>query len=95
METLMAGNLRNRLGAAKDAKAMFGIFSTFNPLLVRPKIRAAIQEYQSKLLVQVKDDVRALQDRFKRKYGESEAARIAQVAGLPQARTPCLRLAAV
>ena len=42
-----------------------------------------IQEYQNKLLVEVKDDVRALQERFKRKYAESEAARLARVRDLP------------
>jgi dynein heavy chain 1 len=72
----MAANLRNSLGAAKEAKEMFSIFSVFSALLVRPKIRSAIQEYQNKLLIQVKDDVKALQEKFKRKYAASEASRL-------------------
>ena len=43
VETQMTTSLRNSLGAARDAKAMFNIFSVFNPLLVRAKIRSAIQ----------------------------------------------------
>jgi dynein heavy chain 1, cytosolic len=76
VETQMAANLRNSLGAAKEAKEMFSIFSVFSALLVRPKIRSAIQEYQNKLLMQVKDDVKALQEKFKRKYAASEASRL-------------------
>lgn len=59
------------------------IFSVFNPLLVRPKIRSAIQEYQNKLLIQVKDDVKALQEKFKRQYAASEASRLTAVRDLP------------
>jgi dynein heavy chain 1 len=70
----MTTNLRNSLAAARDAKDMLSIFSIFSPLLVRPKIRLAIQEYQNKLLVQVKDDVKALQERFTRQYANSQAS---------------------
>ena len=31
---------RNRLGTARNAKEMFKVFSKFNALFVRPKVRA-------------------------------------------------------
>ena len=83
VEAQAAAQLRGSLEAAQGAGQMFRIFSAFSPLLTRPKVRAAIQEHQSKLLVQVQEDVRALQDRFKRKYAGSEAARLAGARDLP------------
>ncbi|CAE7719370.1 nudA [Symbiodinium sp. CCMP2592] len=48
--------LRDKLGAAKTATEMFRVFSRFNALFVRPRIRRAIQEYQSSLIQQVKGE---------------------------------------
>lgn len=36
---------------------MFQVFSVYNKLFMRPKIRGAITQYQSQLLTQVREDV--------------------------------------
>jgi len=62
---------------------MFRVFSKYNALFVRPKIRGAIQEYQNQLIENVKSDIAALHDRFKLQYGNSEAHAMAQLRDLP------------
>ena len=47
---------------------MFRVFGRFNALFVRPKIRGAIQEWQTQLIDSVKDDIRRLQDKFTSSY---------------------------
>ena len=64
-ESEITARLRDKLGAAKTATEMFRVFSRFNALFVRPRIRGAIQEYQTSLIQQVKDDVHRLQEKFK------------------------------
>ncbi|KAJ9657280.1 dynein heavy chain [Neophaeococcomyces mojaviensis] len=75
--------LRDRLATAKTANEMFRVFSKFNALLVRPKIRGAIGEYQTQLLDNVKRDIAALHERFKAQYGGSEAQMMAQLRDIP------------
>ncbi|KAL9099332.1 MAG: hypothetical protein Q9187_009512, partial [Circinaria calcarea] len=62
---------------------MFRVFSKFNALFIRPKIRGAIGEYQSQLIGNVKHDILALHERFKQQYGNSEAHLMAQLRDLP------------
>jgi dynein heavy chain 1 len=62
---------------------MFRVFSKYNALFVRPKIRGAIQEYQTQLIENVKADIAALHDRFKLQYGNSESHAMAQLRDLP------------
>ena len=62
---------------------MFRVFSAFSALLSRPKVRAAIQEHQARLLARVREDVRALQERFTRKYAGSESALLSAARDLP------------
>lgn len=47
----MTARLRDQLGTAKNSNEMFRIFAKFNALLVRPHVRGAIREYQSKLII--------------------------------------------
>lgn len=47
---------------------MFRVFGRFNALFVRPKIRGAIQEWQTQLIDSVKEDIRRLQDKFMSSY---------------------------
>ena len=44
---------------------MFRVFSKFNALFVRPKIRGAIQEYQTQLIDSVKEDIKRLHDKVR------------------------------
>jgi len=83
VENSIIARLRDRLGTAKSANEMFRVFSKFNPLFVRPKIRGAISEYQNQLIENVKQDIFALHERFKRQYGNSEAHAMAQLRDFP------------
>ena len=83
VENSIIVRLRDRLALAKTANEMFRVFSKFNALLVRPKVRGAISEYQTQLIDNVKRDIAALHDRFKQQYGHSEAHAMAQLRDLP------------
>ena len=83
VENSIIARLRDRLATAKNANDMFRVFSKFNALFVRPKIRGAITEYQTQLIDNVKDDISSLHERFKQQYGHSEAHAMAQLRDLP------------
>ncbi|QDS73112.1 Dynein heavy chain, cytoplasmic [Venturia effusa] len=84
VENSIIARLRDRLATAKgSANEMFRVFSKFNALFVRPKIRSAIAEYQSQLIGNVKNDIDALHERFKQQYGSSEAHAMAQLRDMP------------
>lgn len=83
VENSIIARLRDRLATAKTANEMFRVFSKFNALFVRPKIRGAITEYQTQLIDNVKHDIAALHERFKQQYGHSEAHAMAQLRDLP------------
>ncbi|KAF2083456.1 hypothetical protein K490DRAFT_51603 [Saccharata proteae CBS 121410] len=83
VENSIIARLRDRLATAKNANEMFRVFSKFNALFVRPKIRGAISEYQTQLIDNVKNDISALHERFKQQYGHSEAHAMAQLRDLP------------
>lgn len=83
VENSIIARLRDRLATAKGATEMFRVFSKFNALFVRPKIRGAIREYQSQLMDHVKHDISDLHERFKQQYGHSEAHAMAQLRDLP------------
>ncbi|OJJ50928.1 hypothetical protein ASPZODRAFT_57610 [Penicilliopsis zonata CBS 506.65] len=83
VENSIIARLRDRLATAKNANEMFRVFSKFNALLVRPKIRGAIGEYQTQLIDNVKHDISGLHERFKQQYGHSEAHAMAQLRDLP------------
>ncbi|KAF8588444.1 dynein heavy chain protein 2 [Ramaria rubella] len=83
VENQIISRLRDRLGTARNANEMFRVFSKFNALFVRPKIRGAIQEYQTQLIDSVKEDIKRLHDKFKTQYRFSEAYHMAQMRDLP------------
>ena len=83
VENSIIARLRDRLATAKGATEMFRVFSKFNALFVRPKVRGAIREYQSQLMDHVKHDISDLHERFKQQYGHSEAHAMAQLRDLP------------
>lgn len=65
VENQIIARLRDRLGTARNANEMFRVFSKFNALFVRPKIRGAIQEYQTQLIDSVKEDIKRLHDKVR------------------------------
>ena len=83
VENSIIARLRDRLATARTANEMFRVFSKFNALLVRPKVRGAIGEYQAQLLENVKQDIASLQERFKQQYSNSEASLMFQLRDLP------------
>jgi dynein heavy chain 1, cytosolic len=83
VENSIIARLRDRLATAKTANEMFRVFSKFNALLVRPKVRGAIGEYQTQLLDSVKHDIAALHDRFKQQYGNSQASLVFHLRDIP------------
>lgn len=83
VENAIIACLRDRLATARTASEMFRVFSKFNALLVRPKIRGAIAEYQAQLIDSVKRDVASLHERFKEQYGHTEAHAMAQLRDMP------------
>ncbi|KAL2754348.1 hypothetical protein ACRALDRAFT_1041995 [Sodiomyces alcalophilus JCM 7366] len=83
VENSIISRLRDRLATAKNANEMFRVFSKFNALFVRPKIRGAIAEYQNQLIEHVKQAINSLHERFKQQYGHSEAHAMAQLRDLP------------
>lgn len=83
VENQIISRLRDRLGTARNANEMFRVFSKFNALFVRPKIRGAIQEYQTQLIDSVKEDIKRLHDKFKTQYRFSEAYHMSQMRDLP------------
>ena len=83
VENSIIARLRDRLATAKTANEMFRVFSKFNALFVRPKIRGAITEYQTQLIDKVKQDIASLHERFKQQYGHSEAHAMAQLRDIP------------
>ncbi|KXS20765.1 hypothetical protein M427DRAFT_130976 [Gonapodya prolifera JEL478] len=83
VENQIISLLRDRLGACRNASEMFRVLGKFNALFVRPKIRGAIQEYQSQLIDNVKEDIHNLHDKFKRRYENSEAALVSRLRDVP------------
>jgi dynein heavy chain 1, cytosolic len=83
VENSIIARLRDRLATAKTANEMFRVFSKFNALLVRPKVRGAIGEYQTQLLDNVKNDIAALHERYKQQYGGSETQMMSQLRDIP------------
>lgn len=61
IEDEMTRRLKQKLEAVGDnGNEMFSVFTAYNKLLGRPKIRAAITQYQSKLLGNVQADIELL-----------------------------------
>ncbi|WVR09001.1 hypothetical protein IAU60_006061 [Kwoniella sp. DSM 27419] len=83
IENQIISRLRDKLATARNAQEMFRVFSKFNTLFVRPKIRGAIQEYQTRLIDSVKDDIRRLRQKFTANYRNSQAYHMSQMRDFP------------
>jgi len=86
VESCITARLRDQLGTAKSANEMFRIFSRYNVLFVRPRIKGAIREYQTQLIQRVKDDIETLHENFKVKsiqYHQSKTAMMGKVHDIP------------
>jgi dynein heavy chain 1 len=83
VENQITARLRDLLAAARNASEMFRVFSRYNALFIRPKIRGAIQEYQTQLIENVKQDITKLHDKFKMQYQHSAACKMSAVRDIP------------
>ncbi|CDJ57328.1 hypothetical protein EMWEY_00007760 [Eimeria maxima] len=84
VESQITAKLRDRLGASKTSAEMFRVFSQFNALFFRPRIRGAIQEYQTKLIQVVKEDLKRLQGIFLDGHQKVESNTMADVRDMPR-----------
>ncbi|CAB3408082.1 unnamed protein product [Caenorhabditis bovis] len=82
VETAITSHLKCQLESSKNSNEMFSIFSRYNALFIRPRIRGAIYEYQTRLINRVKDDINQLQERFTKARGEKRV-KIMQTSGIP------------
>lgn len=64
IETQFAILIKEKLSKAPTSKDKFNVFSFYNQLLKRKKVRGAIQNYQYDLLSQVKSDIDRLYERI-------------------------------
>ncbi|OLY80070.1 Cytoplasmic dynein 1 heavy chain 1 [Smittium mucronatum] len=83
VENQIISKLRDRLAICKNANEMFRVFSQFNALFIRPKIRGAIQEYQTRLIISVKGDIKRIHDKFKTHFHRSSAFKMTQLRDIP------------
>lgn len=83
VESEIIATLRDKLATAKNANEMFRVFSKFNALFVRPRIKGAIQEYQQQLIQQTKKDITALHEKFLLSYANSQASHMSHLRDLP------------
>lgn len=75
--------LKETLSTCQNASDMFRCFSTVNALFIRPKVRAAIHEYQIQLIDLVKDDIKRLHQKFVSKNSNAEALLMGIVRDVP------------
>jgi dynein heavy chain 1 len=83
LEERLAKLLRDKLAACHDAEDMFGVFARFHLLLTRPRVRAAVKDFQIQLITTVASAVQKLQSKFVCKYEDTPAARVSRLRGIP------------
>lgn len=83
IEGRIISSLTSRLSATSNADEMFRVFSKYNALFFRPRIRSAVQQFQMQLIENVKEDVSNLQEKFKAHYAYSEASRTSKLRDIP------------
>ncbi|RLN69358.1 hypothetical protein BBJ29_000235 [Phytophthora kernoviae] len=83
VEGRIISSLTSRLSATSNADEMFRVFSKYNALFFRPRIRSAVQQFQMQLIENVKEDVSNLQAKFRAHYAFSEASRTSKLRDIP------------
>ncbi|CAK4126621.1 unnamed protein product [Aphanomyces euteiches] len=83
VEGCIITSLTTRLNNTSTADEMFRVFSKYNPLFFRPRIRTAVQQFQMRLIENVKEDVTELQAKFRAHYNYSEASRMSKLRDIP------------
>jgi len=83
LENRVVRLLCSRLEGTGSAEEMFRVFARFNPLLYRPRVRAAIAQHQARLIKHVREAVGKLQNKFMGRYEGSEARVTAALRDVP------------
>lgn len=83
VEGRIISSLTSRLSATTNAEEMFRVFSKYNALFFRPRIRSAVQQFQMQLIENVKEDVSSLQAKFRAHYALSEASKMSKLRDIP------------
>uniref|UniRef100_A0A7S1KNU3 Dynein heavy chain, cytoplasmic n=1 Tax=Percolomonas cosmopolitus TaxID=63605 RepID=A0A7S1KNU3_9EUKA len=87
VETYITRVLKEELGMAhspgKSSNEMFRVFRKYNVLFYKPKIFGSVQEYQAELITKVQNDIKALQQKFMKKYVDSETRHISLLRDIP------------
>ncbi|KAH3764595.1 cytoplasmic dynein heavy chain [Pelomyxa schiedti] len=84
IEYLLAAKFREKLATSRTSNEMFRVFSKFKVFLDRPVVKAAVEEYQTRLIAQVKEDITALHNKFKMQFGpNSQAFQMSQLRDVP------------
>ncbi|WFD21602.1 hypothetical protein MEQU1_000257 [Malassezia equina] len=73
VESRLIERLQHGLECARTARERLRILAQYNRLFVRPRVRAAVQEYQTVLLQSVRADLDTLRNRFQAGYRDSDA----------------------
>lgn len=64
IESQLTQLLKQKLAKAVTANEMFQVFNDYNKLLMRPKIKGTVAQYQSQLLNQVHKDIEILKKKL-------------------------------
>lgn len=64
--------LKDKLASTSNANQMFKVFSFFQPLFTRPRIKVAIREYQNQILQQVAKDIQTLKEKYMSERGNDQ-----------------------
>lgn len=64
IESQLTALLKQKLAKASTANEMFQVFNDYNQLLMRPKIKGTVAQYQSQLLNQVEKDIEVLKKKL-------------------------------
>ncbi|CEP21047.1 unnamed protein product [Cyberlindnera jadinii] len=74
IEYTITDELRSELEKLSNSDLMFEVFQKYQDLLNRPRIRGAVQEYQSQLLESVSDEISHLQRNFTSRHNPEALA---------------------
>ena len=83
IESQISNFLRDKLATATNSNEEFRIFSKFNKLISRQRIQNAIQEFQSKLVVSISQNLKDLKDKLLIGYQRVNCSYMSKIKGIP------------
>lgn len=83
VESEIQGFIRVEMERAQNPREMFRVCEKYNKLFVRDRIRQAVWEFQSTLVSNVQEEVRSLQQRYRRRYKNIPASKLSLLRDIP------------